>query len=123
MHHFTNLTSSFLFTLSVSNFYVAIYDLKKPGQRGILRRHSKLFLVLEIVFALGVPATIVSAILGTVSYQSDITQFICAPNSVNGQFYSYTVPTQVASVIAFIMAILIIKRMRQVYMYRNHCTT
>ena len=102
---------------------MAIYDLKKPGQRGILRRHSKLFLVLEIVFALGVSATIVSAILATVSYQSDITQFICAPNSVNGQFYSYTVPNQVASVIAFIMAILIIKRMRQVYMYRKHCTT
>ena len=115
MYHFTFLTSFFLFTLSVSNFYVAIYDLKKPGQRGILRRHPKLFLVLEIVFGLGVSATIVSAILGTVSYQNDPIQFICLPPG-NSRFYSYTVPTQVASVIAFIMAILIIKRMRQVYM-------
>ena len=115
MYHFTFLTSFFLFTTSVSNFYVAICDLKKPGQRGILRRHSKLVLFLEIVFGLGVSATIVSAILGTVSYQIDPIQFICLPTG-NSRFYSYTVPTQVASVIAFIMAILIIKRMRQVYM-------
>ena len=113
--YFMFLASFILFSTSVFNFLVAIYDLKKSGQSGFLKRHSKLLSAVEILVALGLAGAIVSAVLGTLSYGSNVSQMICFPKTSSGRFYSYTVPAQIIGVIGFIMAILIIKRMKQVY--------
>ena len=103
-----------LFSTSVLNVLIAIYDLKKPGEMGILKRRSKLIMAVEVVFAFGVAGATVSAVLFTSSYNNDALQVSCVPATSNARFYSFTVPSQVVAVSGFIMAILIIRRLKQV---------
>ena len=108
------IASLVLFSTSVLNVLVAIYDLKKPGQSGILKRHSRLVFSVEVFVSLGVAGAIVSAVLNTSSYHNDSLQVICVPRNSKARFFSYTLPSQVTGIFGLIMAILFIKRMKQV---------
>ena len=103
-----------LFSTSVLNVLITIYDLKKTGERSILKRRSKLIMAIEVVFAFGVAGATVSAVLVTSCYNNDVLQVSCVPATSNARFYSFTVPSQVVAVSGFIMAILIMRRMKQV---------
>ncbi|XP_062507290.1 uncharacterized protein LOC134183712 isoform X2 [Corticium candelabrum] len=107
------IASLVLFSTSVLNVLVAIYDLKKPGQSGILKRHSRLVFSVEVFVSLGVAGAIVSAVLNTSSYHNDSLQVICVPRNSKARFFSYTLPSQVTGIFGLIMAILFIKRMKQ----------
>ncbi|XP_062506945.1 uncharacterized protein LOC134183428 isoform X2 [Corticium candelabrum] len=114
--HFNFIAALIMFSTSVFNVLMVIYGLRKPA---ILRCSSKKVMAVEVCFALGVAGVIVSAVLCTSSYSNDNLQMTCVPKTSNARFYSFTVPSQVVGVIGFIMAILIIKRMKQSFRFQS----
>ncbi|XP_062506841.1 uncharacterized protein LOC134183353 isoform X2 [Corticium candelabrum] len=89
--HFSYLVCIMLLSMSIFNFTIAIYEVRRPEVEAI-----------------------VSAVLLTASYQTDpLVSLMCLPKTTTAFTCSFTVPTLIAGVIAFTMILLIIKRMRK----------
>ena len=88
---------------------------KSPTVKGNILKHSpRAVLSAEIALAVIIPSTVVATVQFTSSYRSTQIMILCLPKGFDAIFYSYTIPTQIIAVTALTMAVVIIKRMKQV---------
>ena len=112
--HFAYLVTLILMSMSTFNYTIAVYEVRAPGDDGILKRHSKLLLTVELTLAIVIAAAIVTAVLLTASYHADLLLITCIPKTRKAYSYSILIPSMISGIAGFIMAFLIILRMRKV---------
>ena len=113
---FTFLSTFCWFCCSVFNVMVALLTLSTDS---MIKRHPKAVFLVEFCLATVIPGGIVAIVYSTSSYTPGVLlMYICTPDDNDNLFYSYTLPTQICSIVVMTMSIIIIRRLKQVY--RTH---
>jgi hypothetical protein len=98
---------------SIFNIMAAV---KSFSTRSIIKRYPRRIFAIQLALAIVLPASCVVAVFFTVSYKVDpLLLTICVPDKSYMAFYTLTLPSLVISVFAISMAILIIRRIKQVH--------
>ena len=116
MLHFSVLCASLFFSSSVFNVTVAVLTFATDN---VVKRHARVVFVIECFAAVVVPGSLVGYTAGMSGYiddmsMGDLSTFTCYISDGNDYFFTFVAPLQIVCVSTTTMAVLIIRRVKQV---------
>jgi hypothetical protein len=119
--HFSVLCMALFFLGSVFNVTVVVLTSVTDN---VVRRHARIVFVIECVAAVVVPGCLVGYTAGSSGYaddmyMGDLSTYTCYIDGVKPSFFTFIVPLQIVCVSTTTMAVMIIRRIKQVRVHRR----